>query len=483
MGLVEHGRPLASTIARMNRSASDVTIQDPSRKVSETTILIVVVFLMSLVVRQLCFTGLIASDDLGYSDFALGIARGSYRLEPHHYAIRYGLLLPVAGFYHLFGAHVWTSVIVSMLSNSAACVIAAIIARRYGGMPAAWIVGMLMATFPIDVRYASTLVPEPIAALPIVAGALLFLQARERSSLARGLAAGLCFGIGYLTKEPVAFVAMAFFVFALWRRDFALAMQLAVGAGLVVMAELAWYWSQSHDLLFRPHAMAIHNNSTAAVEANSNLSWRIWKAYPRLMLLPNEHFGLHSIFVLALAALTVVRRRLKGDVLLLVLWAAVPYLYLNFGSSSFTHYWALPLAPRYISLIYPPLFILAAMTLVDWWSRRRELRWGVMGATALVSVVGIMAAWSTRATGYGTETVKRLQTITATARTLHEPVCLTSADSASWRLMLDLLDAELSCGSQGAVRVVMDSTGKPLAAPASTTRPSSPADTAPLPRS
>lgn len=467
----------------MTRSTSDIAISDSPTTVSETTILVVVVFVVSLLVRQLCFTGLIASDDLGYSGFALGIARGTYRLEAHHYAIRYGLLLPVAAFYNLFGPHVWTSVIVPMLSNSASCVIVAVIARRYGGMPAAWMVGLLMATFPIDVRYASTLSPEPIAALPLAAGALLFLQAKERSSLARGLASGLCFGIGYLTKEPVAFVAMAFFAFALWRRRFDLAMQLAVGAGLVVTAELAWYWSQTHDLLFRPHAMALHNSSPAAMEANSHVSWRIWKAYPRLMLLPNEHYGLHSIFALALAGVTVIRHRLKGDVLLFALWAALPYLYLNFGSSSFTHYWALPLAPRYISLIYPPLFILAAMTLMDWWSQRRELRWGAIGATALVSVVGIAAAWSTRATGYGTETVRRLQSISATAKAQHQPVCVTPADSASWLQMLDLLDAEIGCGSRGAVRLLMDSSGKPLAAPADTAGRSEPTGDVSLPRS
>ena len=109
----------------------------------------------------------------------------------------------------------------------------------------------------------------------LLAGALLFLQARDRSSTVRGLAAGLCFWIGYLTKEPVAFVAIAFFVFALRSRRLDLATQLAIGAGLVVATELGWYWSQTHDLRFRPHAMAVHNTSQAAVEANTRLSWRV----------------------------------------------------------------------------------------------------------------------------------------------------------------------------------------------------------------
>ena len=454
----------------MERSTSDEPGSTRTLQ-SQAVLLGAVVFATALLVRLACFTGLIASDDLGYSGFALGIARGTYHLEPHHYAIRYGLLLPVAAFYRLFGATEWSSVVASLLANSLACVVAAIIARRYAGMTGAWIVGLLMATFPIDVRYSSTLVPETVAALPMLGGALLFLQARERASVARGVAAGVCFGIGYLTKEPIAFVAVAFFLFALLQRRWELALQLSVGAGAVVAAELAWYWSQTQDLLFRPHAMAVHNSSEAAVEANSQLSWRLWKAYPRMMILPNVHFGLHSLFALVLAAITVVRLRLKGDVLLLALWAAVPYLYLNFGSSSFTRYWALPLAPRYISLIYPPLFILAAMTLVHWWSRRRELRVAAIAAVALVSVTGVAAAWTTRGTGYGTETVARLKTITSTARAQHRQVCVTSADSASWRQILGLLQADLGCADRAAVRLRMDPGGHPAAA-AST--PSSP---------
>jgi len=447
----------------MERSTSN--IPGPSRSVrSETALLMVVVFGTALLVRLACFTGLIASDDLGYSGFALGIAQGTYELEPHHYAIRYGLLLPVAAFYRLFGATEWSSVVVSLVANSMACVVAAIIARRYAGIAAAWIVGILMATFPIDVRYSTTLVPETVAALPMLGGALLFLQARDRASLARGVAAGVCFGIGYLTKEPVAFVAVAFFLFALIHRRWDLAVQLSVGAGVLVAAELVWYWSQTQDLLFRPHAMAIHNSSEAAVEANSQLSWRLWKAYPRMMIVPNVHFGLHSIFALVLAAVTIVRLRVKGDVLLLALWAAVPYLYLNFGSSSFTHYWALPLAPRYISLIYPPLFILAAMTLVHWWSWKREVRWGTIATVAVVSMAGVAAARTTKATGYGTQTVDRLKSIASTARAQNRQVCVTPADSASWGQILGLLEANLGSGDRAAIRLQMDSSGRPATA-------------------
>jgi hypothetical protein len=54
---------------------------------------------LGLVMRLACTTGLIASDDGGYSHYARLIAQDLYVPELHHYAIRYGLTIPVAGVY------------------------------------------------------------------------------------------------------------------------------------------------------------------------------------------------------------------------------------------------------------------------------------------------------------------------------------------------------------------------------------------------
>src|SRR4051794_5529550 len=125
------------------------------------------------------------------------------------------------------------------------------------------------------------------------------------------------------------------------------------------------------DLMFRSHAMVQHNQSPAAVEANQHVLRRLITEYPRIMIVPNRSFGIHSLFAIVFAIpacffLRVERWRL------LVLWAVLPWTYLNFGTSNLTHYWALPAADRYILLIYPPLFMLSAKTLM--WLRSRGLR-------------------------------------------------------------------------------------------------------------
>jgi 4-amino-4-deoxy-L-arabinose transferase-like glycosyltransferase len=423
-------------------------------------------FALALSLRLVCFTGLIASDDLGYSGYAQQIAQGAYRLEAHHYAIRYGVLLPVAALYRCCGVNEWATVAWPLLASALAPVLAALVARQVYGPRAGAIAGLLLATFPVEVRYASILVPEPMLGAALLAAGLLFIRALARPSTALGLGSGALLGLAYLVKEPAVFVALAFILFALLRRQWRLAATLAAGCAVVFASELVWYWMEARDLLFRPHAMAVHEQSAMAVDANQNLAYRLLKFYPRLMLLPNPHYGLHSVLALACAGLALLRRR-SALTASLLLWAALPLLYLNFGSSSLSHYWALPAAPRYISLVYAPLFVLGAGLLADWARGGRIPGAAAAALLAVVCAVGVGAALTTRQTGYRTADVQRLRSIAATARRSGQRVCEVWGPSAqAWHETLRLVAPEvLGCAGAVPLRVTPDAAGLPVAAP------------------
>jgi 4-amino-4-deoxy-L-arabinose transferase-like glycosyltransferase len=145
-------------------------------------IMMAVMFTLALAVRLACFTGLIASDDLGYSRYAQQISQGTYLLEPHHYAIRYGVILPVGLVYRVFGVSEWTTVLLPIIGSSLAPALLAALAARISGQGAAWIAGLLLATFPVAIRYASVLVPEPLLETLLLIGVLLFLFAETTNS-------------------------------------------------------------------------------------------------------------------------------------------------------------------------------------------------------------------------------------------------------------------------------------------------------------
>ena len=420
-------------------------------------------FLLALALRLLCYTGLIGSDDLWYAAFARNIADGSYRLIPHHFDVRYGLLLPAAAMFRLFGVHEWTMVVVPLVASALAVVFTALIALRLAGPVAAWVAGVLMATLPVDVRYASVLVPEPVLQAVVLGGALLFLAAERRSSVLLAAASGALLAMGYLTKETGAFVAVAFFAFALLRRQWRLAGAFATGVALVLTIEAAWYWSQSGDPLYRFHALGTHNESDGAAGANAMLFWRLFKAYPHLMLVPNSNFALHSLAGLFLAAGALVRPRLPDKVLFLVLWALVPFLYLNFGSTSTDRYWVIPAGARYILVLYPPIFILAGITLAE----AMKTRWRTVAgaAIAVICVAGVFSASTVRKTGHNTAHVTRLKDLAVTARRDNLQVCGFESNRATeWRMTLRIIAPDRIGCDGNAIWLVADAYGLPITA-------------------
>lgn len=421
-----------------------------------------VLLIGSLLIRLVCFTGLIGSDDMFYSKFGQAIASNSYKLEATHYAVRYGLLVPLAASYRLFGLHEWTTILVPLISSSLAAPLLALIAARLAGIRQAWIAGLLMATFPVAVRYGSILVPEPVLETFLLIAALLFLLAQAHNSAILAAAAGVFLGISYLTKEPAAFVAMAFFLFLVAMRRWKLAFVMGCGVALVLLGEVTWYWKESGDVLFRIHAMAWNNSSDMAIAANQNLFYRLFKQYPRMILVPSVDYGLHSLLALGLSATALFWRR-SAATLWLLLWAVFPFLYLNFGTSSFRYYWALPLAPRYLGLVYEPLFLLAAIALVG--SANSNLTKRLVGGPLVLAVcaVGIVCAFVTRDRGYRTAQVTELRKIVVQTRQNQSRICqFAGPDAKVWQETLQIIAPErLGCAGQFVVQLTPDSQGLP----------------------
>ena len=119
--------------------------------------LLILVFVVGFLLNLSLFYRLNFSDDLGYSGFAQKIAEGNYSLEHHHYAIRFGLIIPVAFFYKLFGVHEWTTVLVPFLSSILSVPLLIVISWRLFGFTAGIIAGILFTSFPVQLYYSSIL--------------------------------------------------------------------------------------------------------------------------------------------------------------------------------------------------------------------------------------------------------------------------------------------------------------------------------------
>jgi len=401
--------------------------------------IVVAAFLM----RLACYTGLIASDDLGYSQFAQLIAQLHYKPELHHYALRYGLIVPLGALYALFGVREWTTILLPLVASTASVPAVMLIGNKLFGRRVALLAGLLVATFPGELQYATILVPEPVAEFYALVAILAYVYWGTSNPERAGVLCGFCLGMAYLTKEPTLFIAPALMIDALAMRRRRLFGGISAGLLMVVGAEHAYYLAVTGDLLFRSHAMIVHNRTIEAVRANRYLFWRLFKVYPRIMLRPSLDEGLHSLFALLLLIPACLLLPFKKSRLPL-LWAALPLIYLNFGTSSFTHYWLLPADERYVLFIYPPLFMLAAEVLVRWWSLRPMAvpLFGFVFAVVLAS--GFYCGFVSRARGWRTGAVSELRIIAEIARNnnIHS-VAFAGDQPEEWREALGILDHDL----------------------------------------
>jgi len=413
--------------------------------------------------RLACTTGLIGSDDLAYAHFARLIAGFQYVPESIHYALRFGLTIPQAVIYRLLGVHEWTTFVLPLLASAASVPLLMIVGARLVGPRAALLAGVLLASFTVSLRYATILVPEPVTGFYILLALLLYLESDSRRPLLLALSAGLILGLAYLTKESAAFVGLAVFLDAVLRRKWSAACCMAGGALAIVAIEHAYYLAATGDLLFRMHAMKIHEQSAMVLGANQNLSYRLIKSYPRMMLIPSRDFGVHSIFV-AIALLSLLRWR-PPRAQLLLLWATVPLLYLNFGSSSLTHFTALPVADRYIEFIYVPLFVLVGAVLDHSMERRPWSARPILACVAMVVAGGLWCGYATRQSGWRINDVAILRQIANNVRQKQINTVRFVGDSdGRWKEEMEILAPSLrivSGSAEADLAIGPDATGLP----------------------
>jgi 4-amino-4-deoxy-L-arabinose transferase-like glycosyltransferase len=301
----------------------------------------------------------------------------------------------------------------------------------------------------------------------ILVGVWCFLRAERRNSWVLGAVAGVCVGLGYLAKEPAAFVAPALALVAWQSGRRVLAVAVAMGALAVAGTESVVYQLVFGDPLHRLEAARVggapwfpgSGDTGGTGILNSPLSERLLKTYPRQMLYPNVHFGLHYVVALFLAGVAVVT--LRHGRFLLLLWAALPWTFLNFGGAVMP-YRPLWTSVRYISITLPPLFVLAAGLLAVP-AFRPHARSRILGAVlVVVSVTGIATALSTRASGYRTNDVAVLRSIVARASENGDTVCHPPNDTGhgderldSWTETLGVLDSRGSNRVEGQQWVVV----------------------------
>jgi hypothetical protein len=364
----------------------------------------VAILLATFVVRLWLFTGYRNGDVGNYVQEGYAWSIGEYSLQQviqqpgngeisnlypgpkfNWQNLRLGMILPTAAAYQLFGVGDLANVMLMFC-----CVALAVgVAYRFGRDAFSNPIGIAAAVFaafiPFEISLSTTLVPHlPTAAITALA-AYAFWRSFESNGGGRfkwGVLSGFSIAVAYAVWEFSILMVGVFGLYWILRwivaergqRSSIFMISIALGCGFVPLFALETiYFYQLTGIPFFRQAF-ISELSPLWLELHpADRALLAFDRFPRAIT-ASYYFGTFYYFALvgivaAVAALFAKRRSagsawLRSPLILLLGWFAFLAGYLQFGTSSFSHYQPVYKLNHYLSVVTIPASLLAAFGLV-----------------------------------------------------------------------------------------------------------------------
>lgn len=325
---------------------------------------------VGLALRLIYFIGVAGHDDVSYFNYALNVLDGTFSTEPASdgtfpFRFRLGVILPTALLFRIFGPGEQVAAVLP-LANSLALIWLCWWGGRQVSPRAGFLAALLMATFPLAVTTATSLLPSPFTALFAGVSILYWTdtESRQRSAaltdrqaMLRYFIAGVILGLGYFFRIEAGLFVMFFVAFSVVNRRAWQACVLALGgAASVVLIENIVYFLMHGEVLYRLKVISGGFSELDVELADVVQAKKSPLVYIKYIFFKPTDLGLHWAALLACAAVGLLQRRSERMVALLWFWPVT--LYLFFGSWSLSSYVPTTKDPRYLMIVTAPGLIL-----------------------------------------------------------------------------------------------------------------------------
>ncbi len=334
------------------------------------------------------FSGLTQADDFSYGVYSFSFFKLPlpWDLTMDFRALRLAMLLPVALLFRILPPTEFVAVLWPMTASFGIIVLVFLIGRKLHGPLAGIIAAFIMATLPGDVIYGTMLLPDVLAPFFMVLAVWCFLNAESgagRSPLWWYLAAGTAVFLALDTRENSYYFLLFFLPFAFsamrWKRGLYM-----VGVGFAVPLTLlyAFYAFKSGDFLFNLHLAANQRDpliQSGYIPPNSrNWFMSLFYMFPGFFRgLTGQDQWASNLFGLTFYAGTpcvlyaAVKGWIKKDrrLLLAPWWFLLGYLFIEYGTISFSSYHMMLKLPRFLLTITPPMALACGVALADAFGR------------------------------------------------------------------------------------------------------------------
>ncbi|WP_168427382.1 ArnT family glycosyltransferase [Candidatus Colwellia aromaticivorans] len=310
------------------------------------------VIILAILYRLVFYTGIFGSDEMTYNGAALAFLNGTNDQASYIGALRYGINIPVAVFFLIFGVNEWSANSWSFICSILEVALVYIFALRVFGVRTALFAGVIIATTPLHVHYAGRMMGDAVLAFFLSLSIFLFYFGEKHESGKLFFGNGLAHGFIWFVKSGVAVLATPIIVlYALATKSFSNKWIWIIIGGLTVFClHLLLMWKIHNDPLYLFDAIT---NSMNKLSNSDTTTPPIF--YLKLMFIDLRHIWLLGLMA-SLGVVLLYKQKLlaQKQVKLIVIW----FVFMLFILS------ALPLKQANYTLIFvAPMSILAGFFL------------------------------------------------------------------------------------------------------------------------
>lgn len=342
------------------------------------------ILILNALLKWRFFSGLVAADDFSYAVYAYSMWRipMPWDLTMDFRVLRLALILPVALLFRILPPTVFVTVAYPMAMSFGTVVLVYLIGRKLYGQNAGLLAAFVIATFPADILYGTMLLPDGVVPFWLALSVWSFLNADETSGRKAHLwylAAGFFMFTGFITRENTYYFLLFFLPFAFSKRRWANGLyQFGTGFVVPVVVLYGFYFLKSGDFMYNLH-LAEHYRDPLIASGYIPPNDRNWYSMlfmmlPGLFLRQNGTrlfmsglYGYTMYVSLAAAVYTAIRAWQKRDARMLMApwWFLLAYLYLEFGSISFTDYQMMKKLDRFLLTLTPAAAMMCGYALSE----------------------------------------------------------------------------------------------------------------------
>lgn len=341
-----------------------------------------------LMLRLVFLHGIAPGDPFTYSATAWDIVQG--RWNPAYFyeqTTRWGVLFPLAASYRWFGMNDFSSLLWPLLTSLGTVLVAYLLALHLRGERAGLLAGLLVATFPLEILYAT----QPMADCPLSFWLLLslycFVRGEHGDPRKRWFYffSGIALALAYATKFVAVLIAPFFLLVLLLRRRIEWNwLWLALGFLLVFGVEWLLFHRVNGNGLLRLYLVLHDQASHAPVTAGGFQVQNSVGLYLYWMFVDFHYVGLSFVALLVMLVhrfLQYLRGRqpFLGERWLPLLWALTFLLVLSAYPVSTKPYVPLYKIEVYMLMFTAPLLVLTAV-----WLSEYARRWQVIAVAVVL---------------------------------------------------------------------------------------------------